>query len=98
MNTVMYNYIVQSLFKIYVILDYKQVFVYLRHLKLVTDDEDAIYYTYSLHPNSILFEKLKKIYIEKAPLIADRYPSIIQSFTDSFIKIHRKKGTELLSP
>jgi hypothetical protein len=52
--------------------------------------------------NTIIYnyivQSLFKIYIEKAPLIADRYPSIIQSFTDSFIKIHRKKGTELLSP
>jgi hypothetical protein len=98
MNTIMYDHIVQSLFKTCVILDYKQVFVYLRQLKLITDDEDAIYYTYSLQPNSNLFEKLKKIYTEKAPLIEDKYPGIISSFTDSFIKIYRKKGTELLSP
>jgi hypothetical protein len=97
MNMVVYDYIIQSLMKTRVLLDYRHVFVDLRHLKLISDDEDAMYYTYSLYPNSSLFDKLKKIYMEKAPLIEDKYPGIITSFTDSFIKVYRKKGTELLS-
>jgi len=97
MNNIMYDYIITSLFKTYIVLDYGQVFTYLRYTKMLTEEEDTLYYTYMLYPNFNLFQKLKKIYMEKAPLIEDKYPGILTTFKNSFIKIHRKTGTELLS-
>jgi len=97
MNTIMYDYIVKSMLKTCIIFDYNQVFVYLSHLKLITSEEDAKWWSYSLRPNPSSFQELKKIYMEKAPLIEDTYPGVVTSLTDSFVKMHRKTGTELLS-
>jgi len=95
MNTILYDYNVSNLLNCYIVKDYYQVFQYLRWNKLITDEEDALMYSYYTFPNPQTFEKLKKIYLEKVPLIESKYPGSTTTLTDSFVKTFYKKGEEL---
>jgi hypothetical protein len=95
MNNIVYDYIIKSLFQCYIVKDYWYIFHYLRINKLVTEEEDALAYSYSIFPNPQTFEKLKKIYMEKVSLIESKYPGCTTTLTDSFVKTFYKKGDEL---
>jgi hypothetical protein len=95
MNKIMYDYNISNQFQCYIIKDYYYVFTYLRWNKLITDEEDALAYSYSIFPNPQSFEKLKNIYIEKVSLIESKYPGCTTTITDSFVKTFYKKGDEL---
>ena len=95
MNQILYDYIVKNIFQCYIIKDYWYVFIYLRYNKLITDEEDALVYSYSIFPNPQTFEKLKKLYLEKISLVESKYPGCTTTLTDSFVKTFSKKGEEL---
>jgi len=95
MNTIMYNYIIEKMYKCYIIKDYGYTFIHLKHEKLLTKEQDKLYWNYLKYPSSSAFSSLKKLYLEKAPLIEDKYPGVTTSITDSFIKIFHKQGDEL---
>jgi hypothetical protein len=96
MNTIMYDYIIEKMYKCYIIKDYGYTFIHLKHEKLLTKEEDALYWNYLEKPSPRAFPSLKKLYLEKVSLIEDKYPGVTTSITDSFVKIFHKQGDELI--
>jgi len=101
MNHNIYDYLINNNIKCYILKDYLYVSSYLIHDKLLTKEEDDLFYKYYYNQNDDLVAKILKVFKKKLPFIADKYECVqdmlsnINSFKHSFIKILIKTGQEL---
>jgi hypothetical protein len=102
-NKYMYNYLIDHKIRCYIIKDYEYASNLLRWNKIIAHEDkyDKIFYDYYKQQSLSTFKKVKDVYREKLPLIADKYPCIkdilekLDTFKTSFVKTFVKTGKEL---
>jgi len=99
-NQNIYDYLVEKSLKCYILKDYIHAGIYLQHNKLISREEDKLIFIYYQYPSNDLFQKIKKIFREKLPLLTEHeclqdMLKVIDSFKTSFILPLIRIGKEL---
>ena len=99
-NQIIYNYLIKKSLKCYILKDYINAGKYLQYNKLISREEDKILFIYYHDPSDDLFQKIKKMFKEKLPLLTEHeclqdMLKIFDSFKSSLVLPIIRKGKEL---
>ena len=98
-NTSLYNYLVRYSIPVFIRKDYEYARTYLYGIR--TKEDNLAFEAYYRHPTQQTFERVKRIFKEKLPMIVHSHPCIqdtlhhLHSFKSSFVKFLLKTGKEL---
>jgi hypothetical protein len=98
-NGPLYNYLIKESIPCLIRKDYEYAGTYLYGIR--TKEDNMAFKAYYHHPTQQTFERVKRIFQKKLPMIIDTHPCIqdtlnhLSSFKTSFVKFLLKTGKEL---